>query len=126
MLAGQALLNRSFISINSLIPCDFAWLENKIPARTKVSSSFELNSLLAGGVGLLSERFERATFAIRQYQRAGLVQRIAAVADKGDGFCFYQAVARWLQGRHVLIVLVVFKYQLTVIGSVPASHLMNT
>jgi len=44
---------------------------------------------LVSGVELLSESFERATFAIRQYQRAGLIQRVVAVADKGDGFGFY-------------------------------------
>ncbi|MFT6578199.1 MAG: hypothetical protein ACJAU3_000881 [Zhongshania sp.] len=33
---GKIVLNRSFMSINSLIPCDFSLPENKIPARAKI------------------------------------------------------------------------------------------
>ncbi len=37
VLGVKSGLNRSFISINSLIPCAFSLLENKIPDRAKVS-----------------------------------------------------------------------------------------
>lgn len=40
LLSGgvKNVLNRSFIPINSLIPCIFSLPENKIPARAKVSN----------------------------------------------------------------------------------------
>jgi len=37
----KSVLNRSFIHINSFIPCTFYLLENKIPARKKISPRFQ-------------------------------------------------------------------------------------
>ncbi len=41
---GKNVLNRSFISINSLIPCVFAWPESEIIFRAKVSISLSTST----------------------------------------------------------------------------------
>ena len=50
---GKNVLNRSFIGINSLIPCVFALPENKIPAYAKVSVSLFLKVIAGKAVALL-------------------------------------------------------------------------
>jgi len=53
LLAGQALLNRSFIGINSLIPRVFALPENKTPARAKFSKRLVMAACIVASITLL-------------------------------------------------------------------------